>query len=190
MRDIAQHLLDILENSAKAGASQVTVRFETAGSWLTIDISDNGPGFPAGVLAAPGDPWQTTRTTRAVGLGLSLLRAAAEQTGGQLRCANRDSGGAHLAARFNFAHIDAKPIGDLAETFLLALLAWPSLDYNVSLGVNSAVVMVFDSVAVKAELDGIAPGHPDIRRVLESILKGAFSSLHTWSAQALFAGGG
>lgn len=183
MRDLAQHLLDILENSAMAGASEACVVFRTADNWLTVEITDNGPGFPAAVRDNPGDPWLTTRTTRQVGLGLSLLRTAAEQTGGSLHCENVPPGGARLVASFDVAHLDAKPLGNLAETFLLALLAWPQLNLIVKGFVDSTVTELFNTAMVKAELGEVDPGQPDIRRFLESALDEAFAALRDWSVR-------
>src|SRR5271157_548165 len=134
MKDLSLHLLDILENSANAGATEVTVDVTWCGTWLYLEIADNGPGFPDSVKADPTDPFLTTRTDQSVGLGLALLRAAAEQTGGQLELGIAPAGGVLLRTGFDFGHIDARPLGPVEDAFCAAMLAWPKLDLFVRIG--------------------------------------------------------
>ena len=85
MKELSLHLLDVAKNSVAAGATWVDISLdEDKDGRLTIVISDNGRGMSPEFLAQVTDPFTTTRTTRAMGLGLPLLRLAAEQTGGSL----------------------------------------------------------------------------------------------------------
>ena len=81
MRELSLHLLDIAENGIRAGADRVAIRVEesSAGDRLTLCVEDNGSGMPEDKIARIDDPFVTTRTTRRVGLGLSLLAAASRR---------------------------------------------------------------------------------------------------------------
>ena len=50
---------------------------------LTIRVRDDGRGMDAETLQRVTDPFFTTRTTRHVGLGVPLLKAAAERCNGR-----------------------------------------------------------------------------------------------------------
>lgn len=160
MKDWSLHVLDILENSAKAGATRVAVVFALDGPRFRFEIRDNGPGFPEAVRPDPTDPFRTSRTERRVGLGLSLLRTAAERTGGSLVVEEAAGGGVRVRTVVDLSHIDAQPLGSLAETLVAAVLAWPALDMLVSVGEPPREML--DTAKVKAELDGLPIGHPEV----------------------------
>ena len=82
MKEIALHVLDIAQNSISARAVHLDVTLEEGAEALTLTIADDGVGMSPELLAQVSDPFTTTRTTRKMGLGLPLLRLAAEQTGG------------------------------------------------------------------------------------------------------------
>jgi hypothetical protein len=172
VKDLSLHLLDILENSARAGATRVDLHLTREGSWLTVVIADNGPGFPETVRGDPGDPYRTTRTERAVGLGLALFREAAEQSGGTLRIEEPPQGGVRLELRIDMGHIDARPFGDWAEALTTALLSWPGLDWVLRVGAGDEPVL--DTARVKEEIGDIPVGHP---RVLAHLRQMIFEGL-------------
>ena len=76
-------------------------------------------------LARVTDPFTTTRTTRKVGLGLPLLRLAAEQTGGGLEIRSAPEKGTTVTAAFFSGHIDCPPLGDMAATVALLVQGLP-----------------------------------------------------------------
>ena len=84
MKELSLHILDITQNSIRAQAQLVKLVIveSPANNQLTIIIEDDGCGIPADRLLHITDPFVTTRTTRRVGLGLSLFKAAAEACGG------------------------------------------------------------------------------------------------------------
>ena len=79
MKELSLNILDITENSVKAGASLTSILIEEKDNLLTLRIEDDGKGMSEEVLRGVTDPFFTTRTTRKVGLGLPLLKLAAEQ---------------------------------------------------------------------------------------------------------------
>lgn len=181
MKDLAHHLFDILENSAKAGATAVSLRLETCGEALALHLEDNGPGFPPDLIADPANPYATTRTERPVGLGLALLRYAAQETGGDLKAGNAPAGGAFVQASFRLSHIDARPIGDLGSLILDACASWPTLRLTIELTMDdSPPEMVFDHQLVQDALDGLEVTHPSVRPLLKQGLRESLQQLYGW----------
>lgn len=85
MKELSLNILDITQNSIAAGASHIRIALEeNERGWLTLCIADNGCGMTEETLRRVRDPFYTTRKTRKVGMGISLLQLAAEQTGGSL----------------------------------------------------------------------------------------------------------
>jgi len=128
MKDLADHLFDILENSVKAGATEVKIILGIKDSLFFCKIEDNGMGIKDKDVT---DPFVTSRKTRKVGLGLPLLKKAAEGTGGSLRIFNLGKGGACLEFKINISHIDAKPFGDVARAFVDAIYGWPKINFEI-----------------------------------------------------------
>ena len=135
MKELSLNILDIAENSIKAGATIITIElFETA-DMLKFSISDDGCGMKPDFLAAVTDPFTTTRTTRPVGLGIPLLKLAAEQTGGKVEISSKhiedypDSHGTVTTATFFKKHIDAAPLGDIVETVVTLIQCNPDREF-------------------------------------------------------------
>ncbi len=181
MQDFSLHLLDLLENSAKAGAGAVEVVLSYAGTWLEFALTDDGPGFPAAILENPTDPFRTTRSERPVGLGLALLRESAAATGGDLVARNRRQGGAEVRGRIDMSHIDARPLGSLAETALSAVLAWPGLDLRVLCGPVGQVAAILDTGEIKRELADLSLAHPAVRKFIRESLTVGLADLYAWA---------
>ena len=62
MKELSLNILDIAENSVKAGATLVTVLVMARGNVLTVEIDDNGCGMDEEFLKRVTDPFTTTRT--------------------------------------------------------------------------------------------------------------------------------
>ena len=150
-------------------------------------MSDNGPGLAPEIRVDPTDPFRTTRRDRNVGLGLALLRAAAEQTAGRVEIRNGSHGGVQLRATVNLAHIDAKPLGDLPAAFTAAILAWPNLDLVVSLGPDGREVL--NTLEMKKELDGVPVTHLAVQRFLQEQLNEGLRELMEWAGRVMAANG-
>ena len=84
MPEISLNVLDVTENSTRAGAKLVslTVAADHGADTLTIRIEDDGCGMTPEQVEQVTDPFFTTRTTRKVGLGIPFYKYAAESTGG------------------------------------------------------------------------------------------------------------
>lgn len=128
MKEIALYTLDIAQNSITAQARHLEVSLAEEGETITLTIADDGKGMSPELLATVSDPFTTTRTTRKMGLGLPLLRMAAEQTGGSLRIESQLGVGTTVTAVFQASHIDCPPVGDMAGSITLLLQGAPELE--------------------------------------------------------------
>lgn len=136
MKELSLNVLDIVENSVKAGASLIRIRLEETPETLTLTVEDNGCGMREEILRGVIDPFYTTRTTRKVGMGIPLLKLAAEQTGGEVAITSRheaeypDTHGTEVAARFYKQHIDFTPMGDIISTVTTLIQGSPDIDFE------------------------------------------------------------
>jgi two-component system sensor histidine kinase HydH len=89
-------LANLVRNGAQAAPDeQVEVSVVALGPDVRIDVSDRGPGIPAGEEEAIFEPFVTTRV-RGTGLGLAVARRAVEQHGGTLTGETLPEGGARF----------------------------------------------------------------------------------------------
>lgn len=135
MKELSLNILDIAQNSVKAEASLVEIKLEETDTMLTLSITDDGYGMSQDFLKAVCDPFSTTRTTRKVGMGIPLLKLAAEQTGGELsiesktRLEHPNLHGTKLVATFHKDHMDFTPLGDVISTVVLLIQGSPNIDF-------------------------------------------------------------
>jgi len=132
LKDLSLHILDIVENaiSAKAKRIDVVVIEEPKEDRLVIEIKDDGIGMDEEISQKAIDPFFTTRTSRRVGLGLSLMAQAAQEAGGILRIESELGKGTKVTATFQYHHIDRKPLGSMIETMTTLLLGNPELNIS------------------------------------------------------------
>lgn len=131
MKTISDHILDIVQNSVKAGATliEIIVREKWNDDLYTLEIRDDGCGMDSETAARALEPFFTSRTTRKVGLGLPLLRQNAMQTGGSVAIDSEPGRGTVVTARFGYSHIDRPAMGDIAGVFLLTIIGHPPCSF-------------------------------------------------------------
>jgi hypothetical protein len=172
MEDLALHILDIARNGAEAGATRVDIRVEEdpAADTLRIVVTDNGRGMDAEAAGRATDPFFTTRKTRVVGLGLPLLRQAAEAAGGWLRLASEPGAGTRVEAVFGLGHVDRAPLGDVETTVLVLMASHPDvdLDWTHRRGEREYSLATAD---IRAALDGASLASPAGVALLRSAVK-------------------
>ncbi len=135
MKELSLNILDVAENSVKAGATLTEININETAETLTLTIKDDGCGMSEEVVKAVVDPFYTTRTTRSVGLGVPLLKLAAEQTGGSLCVESRtaemspEDHGTTVTATFFKNHLDFTPLGDVVSTMTTLIQGHPDTDF-------------------------------------------------------------
>ncbi|MCZ2127374.1 MAG: ATP-binding protein [Anaerolineales bacterium] len=177
MREIALHLLDIAENSVAAGGRTIRVEVceDLPKDELQICVTDDGKGMDKQTAQNALDPFHTARTTRKVGLGLPLLKEAAESAGGGLSLETELGKGAKVEARFQHSHIDRAPLGDLGATFLALLVSHPSVHwifvYQVAAADGAIRRFELDDEEIKATLEGVSLTEPQVLKILRDIIE-------------------
>jgi len=131
MEDLSLHILDIAENSiaAEARKIEIIITEETDKDLLTIEIKDDGKGMDEKSVKKALDPFFTTRKTRRVGLGLSFLSQAAEESGGKMELKSIPNEGTTTRATFCLSHPDCKPMGDMNETIRTLVVGHPEINF-------------------------------------------------------------
>ncbi len=176
MKELSMNVLDIAKNSVKAGATLVGIFIEETDEMLTLTITDNGCGMKPEMLASVIDPFCTTRTTRKVGLGIPLLKLAAEQTGGEVSITSRhedafpDTHGTEVVATFYKKHIDFTPMGDIIASMTTLIQGSPAIDFTFR-HTGPSLEVALDTREVREVLGGeIALDEPEIIRWIKGYL--------------------
>lgn len=132
MKTLSLNILDIVQNSIRAKATDVCIEIDESveTDLLRIKISDNGTGIPPELLKNITDPFVTTRTKRKMGLGLSLLKYHAEITCGNLEIDSEVGKGTVINATFINSHIDRQPLGDIAGVLIIILMCNPPVNLS------------------------------------------------------------
>jgi hypothetical protein len=131
MNELSLHILDVIENSTRAGARliEITIIEATDRDKLMIEIRDDGSGMDEETLGRIMDPFYTTRTVRRVGLGIPLLAQAARAAEGSCAVQSSPGGGTRVTVEFRLHHIDRQPLGKMDETLATAIAGNPEVDF-------------------------------------------------------------
>ncbi|MEI7830226.1 MAG: ATP-binding protein [Prolixibacteraceae bacterium] len=129
MKNIALHILDLVENAARAKAKSVEVSIseDTKNDRYMLSIKDDGTGMNEEILQKAADPFFTSRLTRKVGLGLPLVKMNAERTGGSFSLDSVPGRGTKLEAMFKMSHPDRLPLGEIGDVMVLLTTGLPAL---------------------------------------------------------------
>ena len=109
---LTQVLLNLLLNAADSlqgqGQGQGRIRVEAApgeqNGYLTLSVSDDGPGIDEKILDALFEPFTTTKPPgKGTGLGLAISHTLIESLGGTLTASNPQGGGARFEMRLRIA---------------------------------------------------------------------------------------
>ena len=178
MKELSLHLLDIAQNSvsARARAICICVRESTSADRLVLAVQDDGAGMDAETVRQVVDPFYTSRTTRNVGLGIPLLKAAAEACEGFLTIQSQPGVGTRLEVEFQRSHIDRMPLGDITETFLSLVIACPEINWRLVYQFDQNL-FEFDDSEFKLALEGIPLTEPSVQAVLREYLHEGIAQL-------------
>jgi anti-sigma regulatory factor (Ser/Thr protein kinase) len=180
MQDLSLHLLDIIENSARAGASliNILISVDDKEDILKFKIEDNGSGMDADTLNNALNPFYTSKTSRVkkVGLGIPLFMQNAELCDGSFHVDSELGKGTNLEATFKKSHIDRMPVGSLADTIIGSIIGHTETDFYLKISHNTQeqnFEYEFDTRVLKMELEDIPLTYPDvIQYIIEDVNNG------------------
>lgn len=94
--------INLLNNAARAlkdtagrNPGKISVKATSSEEMVTVEVSDNGPGVPEGIMGRIFEPFFTTRDVGSgMGMGLSICHTIIESHQGTIRVGNRTDGGA------------------------------------------------------------------------------------------------
>lgn len=120
MKELSLHILDVARNSIRAEATliEILIKENDIKNIISICIKDNGKGMDEKTLSQVTNPFFTTRDVRNVGLGIPLLKAAAERCNGYFKIESTKDVGTKIECTFEKNHIDRAPFGNMGDTIM------------------------------------------------------------------------
>ena len=107
--EIMHGLNNLIQNAVQFAGREVSITIHWDAATVTIEIDDDGPGFPLHLLSRLGEPYLSTRAdeTHHMGLGIFIAQSLLERSGARLAFDNLEDGGAHVAISWNRANLEA-----------------------------------------------------------------------------------
>jgi two-component system, sensor histidine kinase RegB len=107
--EIMHGLNNLIQNAVQFARREVRVTTFWDAHRVTVDISDDGPGFMLHLLGRLGEPYLSTRADAVdhMGLGIFIAQSLLERSGARLTFENLEHGGAHVAISWNRANLEA-----------------------------------------------------------------------------------
>ncbi len=187
MEDISLHLLDIVENSARAEARNVKIYIEInrQENRLKIRVEDDGHGMDEDMLINSQNPFFTTKKDRVkkVGLGIPLFKQNAELCDGSFEMKSEINRGTVIYAEFRLDHIDRMPLGDIGDTLTAVIIGHPETDFQLVMKIvddnnGDEREFSFDTGEVKKELGDVPLSHPEVTGFIRNYLSEGISNLY------------
>jgi len=106
--EIMHGLNNLIQNAVQFARREVSVTTFWDKATVTVEIADDGPGFPLHLLGRLGEPYISTRAGAAdhMGLGIFIAQSLLERSGAGLVFDNLPEGGAHVAISWNRANLE------------------------------------------------------------------------------------
>jgi len=97
--ELVHGLGNIVQNAFQFAKTGVDILLDWTGEKVLITVTDDGPGFPSGLLQKVGEPYISTRAGLGgghMGLGVFIAKTLLERTKGRVIFGNRPGGGARV----------------------------------------------------------------------------------------------
>ncbi len=179
MNELSLHILDIVQNAIVADSRMIEINIDEQVNQnkLQFFVKDNGKGMDEDTLRMVVDPFHTSRTSRKVGLGIPLLKAAAEQADGGIKIISKKGIGTTVTAWFVYEHIDRAPLGSMIETMQVLIVSNPNIDFLYKHRVGSEQ-FTLDTREIKKVLAGVAIDNIEVISWLTAHLQEGINSLY------------
>ena len=182
MKELSLNILDIAKNSVKAKAENILIKLDETDETLTLTIKDDGCGMSEETVQNVMNPFYTTRTPRTVGLGIPLLKLAAEQTGGTVEISSvcetdsPDNHGTTVTAVFFKNHLDFTPLGDVISSITVLIQGSPDIDWQYVHNLNGETVEL-NTKELREILGDVPLDNYEVIKWIEDFLKEAYESV-------------
>lgn len=172
MKTLSDHILDIIQNSIRANATliEIIVEENKKSDLCILRIVDNGYGMNKEILEQATNPFFTTRKTRKVGLGISLLKQNAEMANGKFSIQSELNKGTEVEATFQYSNVDRPELGDVWNTFYLTMLSNENVEIIYEHITNKGSFKI-SSNEIRSNIEGISMQQPEIREAITDIIK-------------------
>ncbi|MEG0077643.1 ATP-binding protein [Anaerorhabdus sp.] len=163
MQDCAMQILELIMNSIHANSSfiEVYIKDSYLENKYQFKVQDNGKGMSQETLEHVTSPFQTSRTTRKVGLGVAFMKGLTEQCNGSFTITSKEKVGTTIIATVQRNHWDTPAIGDLGEMMMCSIQANEKIDFYFVYETDTQK-FVFESKEVKEKIEGVSILEPDI----------------------------
>lgn len=178
MKTISDHILDILQNSVRAGATliEIIVREEKTNDLYTVRIKDDGHGMTREEIQQSTQPFFTTRTTRKVGLGLPLFKQNAEMSGGNLAIESEPGKGTTVTAVFRLDHMDRPPMGDITGVMVLTIIGHEGVRFRYC-HITDDGEFEIDTDTLHEIFEDVPLRHPEVREAISELIKSNLTAI-------------
>ena len=172
MKTLSDHILDIIQNSIRANATliEIIVEENKISDLCILRIEDNGCGMNKEILEQATNPFFTTRKTRKVGLGISLLKQNAEMANGKFSIQSELNKGTEIEATFQYSNVDRPELGDVWNTFYLTMLSNKNVVITYEHITNKGSFKI-SSAEIRSNIEGISMQQTEIREAITDLIK-------------------
>lgn len=182
MLELAAHILDIAENSVRAGAKtvEITINEDSTKNLLSIKIKDDGCGMTKEEIKRAFDPFYTTKKVRRFGLGIPLLANAADRAGGKLVLKSIKGEGTRLTATFQLNHLDRQPMGNISSTIINLIAGNSFVDFIYKHRHNDRRFSL-DTREIRKEIGDLPINHFEILKYIRGVIDEGLSDVKSES---------
>ncbi len=108
--EIMHGLNNLIQNAVQFARREVSVTIFWDPTTVTVEVADDGPGFPAHLLGRLGEPYLSTRAgdSNHMGLGIFIAQSLLERSGAELTFDNLVEGGAHVVISWIRANLETE----------------------------------------------------------------------------------
>ena len=102
---LRQALLNVIRNAVEAGASEATLRTRLDRGWVTIALTDDGPGMSDEQIRQACDPFWSTKA-QGTGLGLAITQQIVDEHAGRLTVESKQGKGTTVTMAIPYTPIN------------------------------------------------------------------------------------
>lgn len=163
MEDLSMHLHELVFNSIEASATNIKIQLFVLQSEnkIQMNVIDNGDGMDEETVKQVCDPFQTSRKTRHIGMGLAFLKQLTEMCDGSLTIESKKGLGTSIQSSIQLNHIDTPPLGDMGLLMMECIQANDQIDYTFEYHTDQKT-WIFKSKEIAEELGGISLQEPTV----------------------------